>query len=85
VPLPAETKTDHVGHVQGPHYGFGSHMIFSHRTRDPVDGGANSAPYHIEVFPNDVSGLSATTDGFQLVIHSDPDYIGTVLVADPSP
>jgi hypothetical protein len=35
------------------------------------------------LLPNDVWKLSAATDGFRLAIHGDPEFTGSVLVADP--
>ena len=42
----------------------------SHRTRNQpvIDGGASTAPDHVETLPNDVSKLSAAADGSQLAI-----------------
>jgi hypothetical protein len=48
-----------------------------------VDGGASTAPDHVEAFSINVSKLSAATDGYRLAIHGSLESAGTALTADP--
>jgi hypothetical protein len=40
-------------------------------------------PYRAGAFPNDVSKLSAASDGYQLAIRGSLELAGTLLAADP--
>jgi hypothetical protein len=48
-----------------------------------VDGGASTAPDHVEAFLNDVSKLSTAGDGYRLATWGNLEFAGTVLAADP--
>jgi hypothetical protein len=52
------------------------------RDIEPVFG-ASTMPYHENSFTNHVSTLSAATDGYQLAIYSNLEFVGAVLPADP--